>query len=129
MVGAEEHYMDEKKTGLWTHWREDGSKWMRKKQNYQYQHSGLTMKSKMQKDTTWAKTRLDYGTKWNEGGALRRNKMERTETGLWIHWWSNGTKYEEGCYFRGQKIGMWIRWNGDGSQQDQQVFPVCHCPI
>lgn len=41
------------------------------------------------------------------------------EEGIWISWYENGRKLQEGKYHNGEKEDIWISWYGDGQKREE----------
>ena len=85
------------KTGLWTFWHVNGTKFSEGHYDHD-QQTGLW--------TVW----YDNGIKGSEG-----YYDHDQQTGLWTFWHVNGTKFSEGHFDNhGQRIGLWTYWNDNG---------------
>ena len=57
------------------------------------------------------------GTKMSEG-----HYHKGQEEGLWIYYHRNGTKEAEGHYHQGLQEGLWIDYNKDGTEKSRQMY-------
>ena len=52
------------------------------------------------------------------GNPLGLEKLE----GLWVSYYDNGQKKEEGVYKNGREVGKWTFYNGDGSVKEVKEY-------
>ena len=57
-----------------------------------------------------------FGIETYQKGGIYRNGIEE---GLWISWYENGQKWEEGNYRNGEEEGLWLYWYDNGQKADE----------
>jgi len=60
------------------------------------------------------------------GGIYRNGKKEGSgaygKAGLWISWYPNGQKWEEGNYRNGKREDLWISWWVNGQKYSEENY-------
>jgi antitoxin component YwqK of YwqJK toxin-antitoxin module len=93
-------YVDDKKTGFWTYWHENGER---------HSHGEYINGKKSGPWTEWY-DKKDAKIKKEEG-----DFYDGIKSGLWTEWRNDGTKYLEGEYIGGEKHYEWTKWRSDGT--------------
>ena len=53
---------------------------------------------------------------------LEENYKDGIADGLWITWYENGQKTDEGHYKDSKPVGLWTRWYEDGQKKFEGYF-------